>query len=103
MFKARRLQRKPVERGCALIGGRLAGTGHPAQLFGFDAGQAVAIKGSLHVRLDPREENIKTGLLTVDAIDQRLAHIIAKVAFGKTNRAQRALLPRQLFALHQAI
>lgn len=79
MFKTRRLQRKPVERGRALIGGRLAGTGDPAQLFSFDTGQAVTLKRGLHIRLDARQENVKTGLLSIDAVDQSLAHVIAEM------------------------
>ena len=50
-----------------------------------------------------RQKNLKTGLLTVNAVNQSLAGVIIKIPQRETDGTQRPLLSHQFFALHQAI
>ena len=103
MLQPRRLQRKPRQRGMAIIRGRLAGTGHAPELLRLTVGLAVEGESGLNVSLTVGEEDLKAGLLPVNAIYQSLAGNVIKKTLREAYRPQGPLLSRQLFPLHQAV
>ena len=57
----------------------------------------------MHIRRAVGHENLEAGLLSVNPVHQPLTDAIVKIALREANGAQRPLLSRQLFTLHQAI